>query len=430
MRLPRVAPIARVNPSGRKVWVARHPLPDGGRRSAGTFEKKGPCARETTDAAGAVTCCAQHASDRAIELAWNGGARAPDTLGDYAATWTTRHPRSERSNDTYDGRLDAVLDVALEGRPLRAWAMAELRRRHVTSLVHVMLTEQGRAASGAQNILRTLSAMTEDAITDEVCDLNPFKGVTVRANDIRIVKASRAPRVLAWDAMHELAAAAARIRTPRHVLVGAAFDGPVVLRAARDGRQLAYRTEPSELDRWRAVYAEALLRTLADCGLRLGEGLPLERTDLKLTGACDERGCAVTGPHLHVRGAAYNGVFVPGDQPTKKHVRAIPLPPDTAAILAGLPARLDTRLLFPTPRGLLWRARNFYRDVWNPARDASGVAASPHDLRHSWVTHLRAAGVDPADLAQAAGHTVETATRRYTHALGRSFDAMRQAVGS
>lgn len=32
----------------------------------------------------------------------------------------------------------------------------------------------------------------------------------------------------------------------------------------------------------------------------------------------------------------------------------------------------------------------------------------------------RAAGIDPADLAEVAGHTVETATARYTQPLRRS----------
>jgi integrase len=59
----------------------------------------------------------------------------------------------------------------------------------------------------------------------------------------------------------------------------------------------------------------------------------------------------------------------------------------------------------------------------------NGKACTPQDLRHSWVTHLRAAGIDPADLAEVAGHTVETATARYTHALGRSDDAIRQVLG-
>jgi hypothetical protein len=38
-------------------------------------------------------------------------------------------------------------------------------------------------------------------------------------------------------------------------------------------------------------------------------------------------------------------------------------------------------------------------------------------------------GVDPADLAQMAGHTVETMMRHYTHALDRSFDRVRELIG-
>jgi site-specific recombinase XerD len=49
-------------------------------------------------------------------------------------------------------------------------------------------------------------------------------------------------------------------------------------------------------------------------------------------------------------------------------------------------------------------------------------------MRHSWVTNLRAAGIDPADLAAMAGHSVQTATKVYTHALNRSDEAVRQAV--
>jgi integrase len=149
-----------------------------------------------------------------------------------------------------------------------------------------------------------------------------------------------------------------------------------------------------------------------------------------------------------VRGSAHRGVFTPGDQPTKKHVRTIPLPPSTAELVRAMPVRIDTPLMFPTPSGRLWWERNFYRDVWYPAQEAwagidpaleraerrrlaaeRGRDFAPHDFRHSWVTHLRAAGIDPADLAAVAGHTVETATARYTHALGRSDDRIRQVIG-
>jgi hypothetical protein len=44
-------------------------------------------------------------------------------------------------------------------------------------------------------------------------------------------------------------------------------------------------------------------------------------------------------------------------------------------------------------------------------------------MRRSWISHLRAAGIDDADLADVAGYTVETMLGHYTHALKQSFDA-------
>jgi integrase len=88
----------------------------------------------------------------------------------------------------------------------------------------------------------------------------------------------------------------------------------------------------------------------------------------------------------------------------------------------------DCKLLFPTPRGRLWRERTFYRDVWNPTQEASGLDIRPHECRHSYVTHLRAADVDDADLAEIVGHRVETMLARYTHSLGGSFGVIRSVV--
>jgi hypothetical protein len=75
--------------------------------------------------------------------------------------------------------------VKVEGIPLKDCPLRELRRRHTLALVDHMLRIEGRATTGAVGILRALSAMAEDAITDEVCDLNPFKGIRIRANDPR-----------------------------------------------------------------------------------------------------------------------------------------------------------------------------------------------------------------------------------------------------
>jgi hypothetical protein len=84
----RERPIKRRNPSGEIVWMARYTGRDGKRhiakptwnRGKGTFRRKSDAQRAIDEAYGL--------SDR------------PDTLGDYAATWTERHPRSERTNAT------------------------------------------------------------------------------------------------------------------------------------------------------------------------------------------------------------------------------------------------------------------------------------------------------------------------------------------
>lgn len=86
-------------------------------------------------------------------------------------------------------------------------------------------------------------------------------------------------------------------------------------------------------------------------------------------------------------------------------------------------------LLFTTPTGRMWRERNFYRDLWKPTQQASGLDIRPHKCRHSYVTHLRAAGINDADLAEIAGHRVETMLAPYTHAMGGSFSAVRAVVG-
>jgi integrase len=361
----REAPIKRRNPSGELVWVARYTGRDGKRHIAkpawnggkGTFTLK----RE-----------AQRAIDQAYRI-----SDRPDTLGDYFATWTTRHPRSERTNATNEHRIGRVLDVEVEGIPLCSWPLRDLRRRHTLALVDHMLRVQGRATTGVVGILRSLSALAEDAITDEVADLNPFKGVRVRANDPRAKKQPRPIRVFTFDQMHAFARAAARY--------------------------------------------EAMVRVFTDTGMRLGEVLPLRREDFD-------------SEVLKVCRTAHEGVILEGtktDHGEQAPGRVVPCPA-TLAWMVEAQVRLngeECELLFPTPGGRLWRERNFYRDVWKPAQEASGMDIRPHECRHSYVTHLRAAGVNDADLAEIAGHRVETMLARYTHAVGGNYETVRKTIG-
>jgi integrase len=359
----RESPIKRVNPSGELVWVARYTGRDGRRRIAkpawndgkGTFDRK----RE-----------AQRAIDEAYER-----SDRPETVGQFFRTWTDRFPRSERTNATNEHRISRVLDVPLEGVPLRDWPFRDLRRRHALALIYHLLRFQGRAATGARGILAALSAMTEDAITDEMAEVNPFKGLRVRANDPRARKAPRVQRVFSFGEMHRFAAAAGK---------------------------------------W-----EPMVRVFTDTGMRLGEVLPLRREDFD-------------GKTFRVRRTAHEGTILEGtktDHGSDSSGRIVPCPPGLARLIEATPSRIDTDLLFPTPRGKLWRERNFYRDVWYPTQDASGIDIRPHECRHSYVTHLRAAGINDADLAEIAGHRVETMISRYTHPLRRSFEQVRGVIG-
>ena len=311
------------------------------------------------------------------------------TARTYLQTWLERYPRADRTNTTNEGRVRAVLDVKIGRRPFGDWPMEEVRPREAVDLLDYMLREQGRAAAGAAGILSVLAAMWRDAICDGHASTNPFREVTVRANDSRVRKAPRRLRVYSWQQMHELAAAA-------------------------PGR-----------------YGEAMCRVLSDAGLRLGEMLPLERADVRLNGCPDPECRAGDVPHLHVQRTAHEGRVTPGTKSARhRDGRVAPVGEGLERVLRALPPRIDTPLLLPSLRGKVLRAERFYREVWYPARRAVGLAdVTPHEFRHSWVSLMRAAGVDVADVADAAGHTIETATAKYTHGLGLSFEAMRRAAG-
>jgi integrase len=361
----REAPVKRRYASGQVVWVARYTGRDGKHhiakpawnRGKGTFTRKAD-------------------AQRAIEEAY-GISDSPDTLGEYFSTWTERHPRSERTNATNEHRIGRVADVEVEGVALKDWPLHELRRRHALALVDHMLRTEGRATTGAVGILRALSAMAEDAITDEVAELNAFKGIRIRASDPRAKKKRRPIRVFSFEEMHAFAKAAGRY--------------------------------------------ESLVRVFTDTGMRLGEVLPLRREDFD-------------GETLQVRRTAHEGVVLEGtktDHGEENAGRVVPVP---ATLAWMLQAQInlngpDCQLLFPTPRGRLWRERTFYRDVWRPTQEASRLDIRPHECRHSYVTHLRAAGVNDADLAQTAGHRVVTMLAQYTHPVGGSFPVIRSAIG-
>jgi len=218
--------------------------------------------------------------------------------------------------------------------------------------------------------------MAEDAITDEVADLNPFKGIRIRAGDPRAKKKRRPIRVFSFEQMHRFAKAAGRY--------------------------------------------EAMVRVVIDTGMRLGEVLPLRKDDFDRE-------------TIKVRCTAHEGQILEGtktDHGEQDAGRTVPVPVTLAWMLEAQInlSDPDCDLLFPTPRGRLWRERNFYRDLWKPTQERSGIDIRPHECRHSYVTHLRATGINDADLAEIVGHSVGTMLARYSHPVGCSFKKIRAAI--
>lgn len=388
----RERPLKFTNPSGKTVWKARWTDRNGKRRLGwkpdipGTYELR-------KDAQEAIEACYEREEQ---------GPLRPETVGGYFAVWQQLHPRAKVTDKTNRSRVGRMLDVKLERAPLRDWPFDQLRRRHANILVDYMLREEGRAQTGVKGVLAALSAMAEDAIEDEVILANPFRGVRLRKTDPRIQKHSRKITTYSWQEMRDFAKAAGEVSGKGDLL-----------------------------NDWRRIYAEPMIRTLSDCGVRIGELLVLCHRDVDFKEATMEvRWSTVLGDIMH--GTKH-------DHGEQNAGRVVPVPPDLLRMMSELPMTLSGfvwrgdqrgRLLFPSPKGVMFSYPTFYKQVWEPTREATGMTIRPHEMRHSWVSLMRAAGINPADLAAVAGHSETTATRRYTHALGRSDEAIRRVVGS
>ena len=307
----RETPLKRVNPSGEIVWVARYSDADGKRRSAGTRKLKRE-AQELIDAA-----------YEAMDVSPTAGLEAM-TIGEYAELWPERHPRPAQTTASHRSRLRAVLAIPVDGRLLADWPYRDLRRRHMVSAFDHMLRVEGRAQKGAIGLRNTLSAMTEDAITDDVAEVNFAKGAQVRANDPRIRKPAKRARIWTFDQLREFSAA-----------------------ARSEVRKVTPKPEPhrhtGETLHYSAVNYEPMVATLCLANFRIGEVFALLRAELDLQAG-----------FFYPTGTAYEGVITRGDTREKKHEGENPIAPSLAAILRDLPPRIDTPLLFPTPKGTCW----------------------------------------------------------------------------
>ena len=73
--------------------------------------------------------------------------------------------------------------------------------------------------------------------------------------------------------------------------------------------------------------------------------------------------------------------------------------------------------VFPSEEGTPIFYTNFLRRVWHKVQDQAQVRRrTPHDLRHTWASHMLAGGADLAYISAQLGHANPSITLRiYSH---------------
>jgi len=112
---------------------------------------------------------------------------------------------------------------------------------------------------------------------------------------------------------------------------------------------------------------------------------------------------------------------------TTRSRRRIPLSTRALRALDAIPRRLDSRLIFQSPKGDYIDLHNWRQRDWKPALEAAGIPSRrPYDLRHSFATWALAAGLSIFELARYMGTSVEMIDRTYGH-LAKGAEVSAQA---
>ena len=161
----------------------------------------------------------------------------------------------------------------------------------------------------------------------------------------------------------------------------------------------------------------ALLELLYGSGLRISEALGLNVDDMR-----PESG------HVRVMGKGSKERIVPlSDTCMAALTRYL-------AVRADVPPVHGERALFLGRRGKRLDRRQAARILEERAKEA-GIPqhVSPHDLRHSFATHLLEGGADLRAVQELLGHSRISTTQRYTHlnldALSRIYDSAHPLAG-
>lgn len=307
-----------------------------------------------------------------------------ETLASYAERWLAhRDParvggggRTRLSPSTFEGyRLNARRHVLPR---LGQRALASLRTEDVDRLI-AELEAEGKAPGTVRNVVVPLRKMLADAVRQGLILANP---------------AARADLPPAQD-----------------------FGGKEIPPAHSDAiRQALLELAPLDpLRRAPDLFFVCLFDVALGTGLRLGELRALRWSDV------DRERRLIRVERAYSRQELRR-------PKTDSGVRSVPLFPSVEAAFRELAARAVERgryapeeLVFASIRGTPLQPSNFRQRVWDHAVRLAGLESEGyrfHDLRHTCVSRLVAAGADVKLVQAVAGHANPLITlKRYSHLL-------------
>lgn len=280
-------------------------------------------------------------------------------FADYAAGWLTAKSRIKpKTRAGYRSLLDSRI-LPVFGRT----RLATIDRAFVGSWVRSM-TEEGLSASRIRQAHQCLAAILEQAVDDGLIGRNPARRVELP-----------------------------RLDEPAHRYLTA--EQVARLAEAMPSRQ-----------------HQTMVYVLAYGGLRWGELVALRRGGVDVL----RRTLQITQSATEVAGHLEFGT-------TKTHQsRTVHLPAFVSELLGRHLEDIDDApdaLAFPAPRGGPLRYPNMRKAVWDHARQRSDedlADITPHHLRHTCASLMRAAGADVKAIQQQLGHRNATVTlNTYTH---------------
>jgi integrase/recombinase XerC len=163
----------------------------------------------------------------------------------------------------------------------------------------------------------------------------------------------------------------------------------------RDALDLVDTAAKTDGPTWLALRDQALLLLLYGCGLRIGEALSLRRSDLPV------------GDVLRVTGKGNKQRVVPVLAIVREALRQY-LDACPHLLAAGDPLFVGARGGALNPGVVQRQVRRLRTTLGLPE------TATPHALRHSFATHLLAAGGDLRTIQELLGHASLSTTQRYT----------------